>query len=230
MFKDPKKKYEVVRNAISYELANFMFNYFLMLRDATALLMQQGIIVDSKDSFFRGSSFGTWNDPQMPNTFSKYGDPVFETLLVKLLPVTSKITQQNLIPCCSYARIYKKGDELARHKDRPSCEVSCTVHLGGDPWAFFIDPSGESGVKKRIDIARVILKKKPPKGVSIMLKPGDMVIYYGQLVEHWREPFKGNIHGQAFMHYNDPDGLHGQQNLFDGRPVLGVPRLQYHQR
>ena len=71
MFKDSKKKYEVVRQAISYELANFIFNYFLLHRAATIFLMKQKIITDEE-----GTIWGTWNDPQVPNTFSKYGDGV----------------------------------------------------------------------------------------------------------------------------------------------------------
>ena len=56
--------------------------------------------------------FGTWTDKQIPNTYSHYADPVMETLLVKMLPVMAKETGLNLIPTYSYARIYKKGDEL----------------------------------------------------------------------------------------------------------------------
>jgi len=216
MFKDPKKKYEIVPNAVSYELANFLFNYLLMTRDASAFLMQQGMVQDQL-----GTPFGTFKDPQIPNTFSKYGDAGLETLLMKLLPITSKITQQNLIPCYAYGRVYKKGDQLLIHKDRPSCETSCTVNLGGEPWPIFMGLSGKRRSKKYIKGK----KKKPSKGISILLKPGDMLIYCGHHIEHWREPFKGNTHGQAFMHYNNKDGPYGLENLFDKRPMLGLPNV-----
>ena len=226
MFKDPKKKYEIVRGAISTELANFIFNYLLLHRNATAHLMEHGVIKDGRGS----GIWGTWKDPQIPNTFSKYGDPVIETLQMKLLPIMRKITERNLIPCYGYVRIYKKGDELVRHFDRESCETSCTLHLGGDPWKIFIDPSGKTGVKKIVNENKVVLKKKPPKGISLVMKPGDMLAYCGQVMEHWREPFKGNVHAQTFIHYNDQDGPHGRKNLFDGRPLMGIPKLQYFQR
>ena len=222
MFKDPKKKYELVQGAVSPELTNFIFNYFMLHREATAHLIKHGLIKDQ-----RGGLFGTWQDDQIPNTFARYGDPVFETLLMKLLPTMRKITQRNLIPCYAYGRLYKKGDELVRHFDRPSCEMSCTIHLGGSPWKIFMDPSGKSGVKKTINEHKVILKKKPPKGIFIILKPGDMLVYCGQAMEHWREPFKGDVHAQVFLHYNDQEGPHGQKNLFDGRRLLGMPKLQY---
>ena len=70
---------------------------------------------------------------KFPNTYSHYADNVKETLLVKMLPVMAKETGLELIPTYSYARIYKKGDILRRHKDRPSCEISTTLNLGGDP-------------------------------------------------------------------------------------------------
>jgi hypothetical protein len=220
MFKDPKKRYEIVRGAISKELANFIFNYLLLHRDATAHLIKYGVIQDKG----QGNFFGTWKEALIPNTFSKYGDPVIETLLMKLLPVMRKITQRNLIPCYGYVRVYKKGDELVRHFDRESCETSCTLHLGGDPWKIFIDPSGACGVKKIISASKVIVKKKPNKGISLVMKPGDMLAYCGQVMEHWREPFKGNVHAQTFLHYNDQDGPHGVKNLYDGRAMIGLPK------
>jgi hypothetical protein len=78
--------------------------------------------------------FGTWGDTQIPNTYSHYADPVMETLLVKMLPVMKQHTGLDLVPTYSYARAYKKGDTLHRHKDRPCCEISTTLNLGGDPW------------------------------------------------------------------------------------------------
>jgi hypothetical protein len=55
-----------------------------------------------------------------------------ETLLVKTLPVMKERTGLDLIPTYSYARVYEKGSILKRHKDRPSCEISTTLNLGGD--------------------------------------------------------------------------------------------------
>ena len=47
-----------------------------------------------------------------------------ETLMMKVLPKMEKETGLKLLPTYSYARTYKKGDILKRHKDRPSCEIS----------------------------------------------------------------------------------------------------------
>ena len=53
-----------------------------------------------------------------------------ETLLQYGLQGMRDITGLNLKPTYSYWRLYKTGDELKRHKDRPSCEVSTTLCLG----------------------------------------------------------------------------------------------------
>jgi hypothetical protein len=50
-----------------------------------------------------------------------------------------------LNPTYAYARIYKKGDILHRHKDRFSCEISTTLNLGGDDWPIFIEKDPKKG-------------------------------------------------------------------------------------
>ena len=134
-----------------------------------------------------------------------------------------KETGLDLIPTYTYARAYKKGDCLHRHKDRPSCEISTTVNLGGDPWPIFIDGTGADNV---IDERKNIVKPNAPAGTRVDLEVGDMLIYRGCELEHWREPFEGDGCGQVFLHYNDINGPYGTQSLFDGRPKLGIPKLQ----
>ena len=206
-------KYQIIKNALSYELSNFIFNYFLLKRDAVDFMYKNNIIHDN-------GLFGTWTDQQVPNTYSHYADMVMETLLVKMLPVMAKETGLNLIPTYSYARVYKKGDILKRHKDRPSCEISTTLNLGGDPWPIFIDDTGSNNV---IDEYKNIHKPNAPKGTKVLLEVGDMLVYSGCELEHWREPFNGNICGQVFLHYNHVNGPFADKNKFDGRPKLGIP-------
>ena len=206
--------YKVVKQAISYELANFLFNYFLLKREAVAHMYNNNITYDT-------GLLGTWTDKQVPNTYSHYADPVMETLLMKVLPKMQQETGLELIPTYSYARIYKHGDILKRHKDRPSCEISTTIHLGGDMWPIFIDGTGQDTV---IDEYKNIHKPNAPKGTEVLLDVGDMLVYSGCDLEHWREPFKGNTCGQVFLHYNHVNGPFAEKNKFDGRPLLGVQK------
>lgn len=189
-----QKKYQVIKNAISYELANFIFNYQLLRRDAVDYMYKNNITADN-------GHYGTWSDQQVPNVYSEYGDHVMETLLMKVLPIMKEETGLDLVPTYSYTRVYEKGSILKKHKDRPSCEISTTLHLGGDPWSIFID------------------------NTEITLGIGDMLVYSGCDLEHWREKFEGNICGQVFLHYNHVNGPFADKNIFDGRPMLGLPKV-----
>ena len=207
-------KYKIIKKAVSYELANFCYNYFLLKRDAVSFMYKNNITAESP-------ILGRWDDPQVPGAYSLYGDFVMETLLMKVLPVMKEKTGMDLIPTYSYARVYQTGSELKRHKDRPSCEISTTLNLGGDPWPIFIDPTGSNNV---IDEYKNIHKPGAPPGVEITLEPGDMLMYSGCELEHWRKPFQGKLCGQVFLHYNHANGRFAKSNLYDKRPMLGIPK------
>ena len=176
-----KNKYKVLRGAISKELASFVYSYFLKKRQVAKFLFDQKYISPFTEYW------GVWNDKQAPNTYSHYSDTAMETLLESLRVKMEKETGYKLNETYSYARIYKNGDVLHRHKDRYSCEVSTTLNLGGDPWPLYLDPTG----------------KKGQAGIKVDLAPGDMLIYSGCDLEHWREAFPGKDCGQVFLHYND---------------------------
>ena len=209
------KKYQVIREALSKELANFIFNYMMLQRDAVDWMMKNNK-VNPLNPFM-----GIRTDRQVPGAYSKYGDWVMETLLMYMIPIMKAKTGLKLIPTYSYTRLYEKGHILKRHKDRPSCEISTTLHLGGDPWPIFLDPSGQDFV---IDEFKQIHKPGAPKGVRVDLKIGDMLIYSGCDLEHWREPFQGTVCSQVFLHYNHADGPFATTNSLDKRPLLGVPK------
>ena len=183
--------YKVVKQAINYELANFLFNYFLLKRESVAHMYNTNMTYDT-------GILGTFTDKQVLNTYSIYGDPAFDTLLMKMLPVMKRETGLDVIPTYSYARIYSQDSFLKPHKDREECEISCSMFLGGTKWDFFIE-------NEKID-----------------LNIGDMVIYEGKEVEHWREPFKEESECvQAMLHYqreNNP-----LLNAFDGRGRIALP-------
>jgi hypothetical protein len=209
------KKYQVIRQALSKELANFIFNYMMLQRDAVDFMTKNNK-VNPANPFI-----GTRTDQQIPGAYSKYGDWAMDALLMYMIPIMKQRTGMELIPTYSYTRLYEKGNILKRHKDRPSCEISTTLHLGGDEWPIFLDPSGQNFV---IDEYKNIHKPGAPKGVQVDLKIGDMLIYSGCELEHWREPFQGTVCSQVFLHYNHANGPFAKTNLLDGRPLLGVPQ------
>ena len=214
-----KKKYTVLKNAISHDLAMFVYNYFLMKRRVTRTMRDARYISQFSEEW------GTWEDSQVPNTYSHYADVAMETLLLKVQPAMEKHTGLKLTPTYSYARIYKTGDVLHRHKDRFSCEISTTLNLGGDPWPIFLNPNPKAGNVSGPIGGKYGTQKyhaTNDKGVRINLKPGDMLIYSGCELEHWREEFQGTDCGQVFLHYNKVSKK-ADQNMFDKRQHLGLP-------
>ena len=156
---------------------------------------------------------------QIPNTYSQYANMAMETLLLKCQPGMEKATGLKLYPAYTYARIYKKGDELKRHKDRFSCEISTTMNLGGDDWPIYLEPDPTKGGEK----PGVGYVSDKTKGVKVDLKPGDMLVYSGCELEHWRAKFKGKECVQVFLHYNNCNTPGAKKNIFDKRPHLGLP-------
>ena len=213
MFK--KKKYTVIKQAISKDLAIFIANYFRM--------QKQVYDTCKADRYF--SPFETiigyyeGENEQIPNTYSQYANVAMETLMLKCQPIMEKTTGLKLDPNYTYARIYKKGDELKRHKDRFSCEISTTMNLGGDDWPIYLSPNENVGAPdgKNITVA------SKAKGIKVDLKPGDMLVYRGIELEHWREKFKGKKCVQVFFHYNNRETPGAKKNIFDKRPHLGLP-------
>jgi hypothetical protein len=208
------KKYTIIKEAISKDLANFVYNYFLIKRQVAKTLFETKTISPQE------TLFGTWNDSMIPNTYSHYGDVAMETLLLKLQPLMEKITKLKLNSNYAYARIYKKGDTLFRHKDRFSCEISTTMHLGGDNWPIFLEPDQSKG---ETNSKTGNYKPSKSKGVKVMLEPGDMLVYRGDLLEHWRDKFKGEDCAQVFLHYNNIKTSGAEKNIFDTRIHIGLP-------
>jgi hypothetical protein len=177
-----EKGYTVVRNAVNKELVDFITQYALF---------------DEMQDFTP--------DEQVPGAHVKYADPAMETLLLQLHPVIEQATGISVHPTYSFYRIYRPGDELVPHKDRPSCEVSITVSLGYDyqgkdySWPIYVN------------------------GTDCHLSVGDLVCYRGVDLEHWRTPFEapeGSWHVQAFLHYVDINGPYADYK-YDQRESIG---------
>lgn len=113
-------------------------------------------------------------------------DPLFESLLTLVQPIVEEQYGKPLLPTYSCWRTYGKGQNLHPHKDRPSCEVSVSLHIGSSndkyKWKFFVDEQ------------------------SFTTKPGECVLYKGMAQQHWRNDLEIDWHTQAFLHYVEKDG------------------------
>jgi hypothetical protein len=143
----------------------------------------------------------SYGDPQSPVSFSINFNPTCDALLKTLTPLIEQTVDKKLFPTYSFARIYYKGSYLHKHIDRPSCEYSITVCLDNNPrpWAIFMD------------------------GEEVILERGDIVVYKGCDVIHWREPLDYDTEvTQVFLHYVDQNGPYSEWK-YDKRSMLGEP-------
>ena len=190
--------YDVIEQAINPSLAFFVYNYFRLKKQTHKVLLDNGYIRKFNNLL------GTISDSQCPGAYAHYADNAMEILLLMLKPTIEKFTWLNLIETYSYARLSTKGNELKRHSDRISCEISATMNLGGDLWPIFVDPT----------------KQKNQKGVEVNLNAGDLLIYRGDKYSHWRNKFEGEACIQTFLHYNN---IESTKQKYDSRPHLGLP-------
>lgn len=188
-----QNKYAHVSNLVSPELTTFIYNY-LVIKACT------------------NREFSDSEDSSDENYIRKcYGDLNIETLSGFLVDKISSVTQKKLCPTYTYSRVYTHGEILKPHTDRPSCEYSITLNLGGDPWSIYM---GEMNKDNDLDNGYSI------KG-EILLKPGDGVVYMGEKLVHWRNRFEGDHCVQAFLHYIDMDGPHYPEWAYDKRKNIG---------
>jgi hypothetical protein len=175
--------YCIVPNVISNELRDFVTQYALF---------------DEMQDFNPG-------DSQTPHAHYKYADPATETLLLQLQTTVEEATGLTLYPTYSYFRVYRNGDDLKKHKDRVSCQISATLCFN-----YSYDDT-----KYQWPIIM--------NGEEVILSPGDMAIYLGNELPHWRTAldYDENVwQVQGFFHYVDVNGPHADFK-YDKRESIG---------
>jgi hypothetical protein len=203
-----KNKFVVIKKFINPDIVNIFYQY-------TILKVQQ---VDYKKlhypEHYNKDWDGKFGDPQIPNSYNCYGDLLMESVLTSSIQQMQAYTGMSLVPTYSYWRFYQQGDVLKKHRDRNSCEISATLCLGYNTenlkdsnyvWPICV----ESNLDPSTD------------HVAIDLSPGDLIIYKGCEIDHWRDAYQGLNHSQVFLHYNKEDNP--KNNLMDGRSILGIP-------
>jgi len=207
------KKYIVIKNIISKDVAKLYYDYLITKSKVCSTMMENRFV----NPFCK--DYGWFNDNQSMGAYCIYGDPLYDNMLIQLKDKIEKEIDLELTPMYTYARIYKRGMELKRHKDRGSCAISGTINLGGDPWPIYIDTNPENGsVNDKGKYA-----PGGEKGEEVLLEPGDCMLYSGCECEHWRDPMLyGDICGQVFIHYMDSKDVK-EGDDYDTRLGLGLP-------
>ena len=112
-----EKGFEVVRGFIPPFFAQYLRNYFDLLR--------------------KNDQIPNKGDAQVEKSLGIYGDPAFDMLMLMCLPAVEQVVGKKLLPTYTYARIYFNGAGLLPHLDREECEHSVSLSLGGEFNAFW---------------------------------------------------------------------------------------------
>ena len=162
-------------------------------------------------------------ESQVEGSTSRYWHPQYRAINSGIRMKLEKIIGRKLYNTYYYDRFYYPGQELTKHADRDACEISVSVHIstnleGKDAdWPFCIKtPDTYTDEKK----TTVLI---PGENRSLVLKPGDGLLYKGCERPHWREPMplprrrkrdillrkeqKEYYYHQIFFHYVLQDGI-----------------------
>lgn len=143
---------------------------------------------------------------QVCGSLARYNIPIYRDLHFLIKKELEKILEMDLYPTYFYDRFYFVGQQLKRHSDRPSCEVSVTLQISSNnpnnPWPIWFE--------------------RPDNSESyVLMSDGDAVVYKGCEREHWRDPLPSKYnkvqrilkkmkddtyHHQIFLHYVDANG------------------------
>jgi hypothetical protein len=196
--------FEIVKGALSKDICKLLAAEFRMSRDLALFLSSQDPQLKSPDSSNPSFPFG---DKMIDKSFSWYSPLCFEALSNTLIKdIVEKVIGETLYPTYSYARIYHNGAELKKHTDRASSEYAVTCCIDVDPnfpkWSFYVE-------------------QKDGTVLEIIQEPGDVLIYKGNYVPHWRNIYNGQEHINAFMFYVRAAGPRAELK-YDTRPLLGM--------
>jgi hypothetical protein len=188
----------------------FKQNGFLVVRN---YLDQIGLDLSLLQEYFylKFSCFKSSSSRLTPGSFNYYGDTLTETILKLSLNKFENYTGFNLLPSYSYTRLYVKGNKLTKHMDRSAAEISATM---------CVDISD----KEYPPTIYMSETNRDEDAIPLILNPGDLCLYHGSRMWHWRDRIKNDWMVQCFFHFIDADGESVQQ-IYDGRSGLGLPPI-----
>ena len=172
--------YDVIRDFFTHEQIDSLVQGLISSRDTR---YREAGVEDTEENKFR------FNDGMIPKSYSEYFPSFTESVLKDTLPRIEEHIGLTLFPVSTYARMYYNGATMYKHRDREACEISLTfpIKQGDDPWPIW-------------------LKSDDGTSVKVILQLGDILVYRGSDLFHWREAFNGNEQWQIMLHYVDANG------------------------
>ena len=192
---------------------------------------------DYKDAFFHREEETTNNSPKSSLGKSEgcYKFPPAVALHRWLRDNLRDVIDMELVETYSYTRTYDRGAYLKSHTDRPSCEVSATICLDyksddNTPWKIWVqndrnyidDAIHDQPSLFEISQKPVIGKRKGC--VAVSLEIGDVLLYQGPNIPHWRDTFLGDYSSHMFLHFINAN------SCMNGIPEFKQPKSAPNQR
>lgn len=116
-------------------------------------------------------------------------------LQVQLRDLISRIVGEPINPSVNYLSCYREGSFLKRHTDRAQCEFSASMLVDFSP-----EPEDLSDWPLHLE------GEDPAEAYQIDLGIGDMVVYKGRELVHYRNVLpEGRFSTSVFLHYVRPD-------------------------
>jgi hypothetical protein len=156
---------------------------------------------------------------QVEGSTSRYYYPPYKFAHSQIRLKLEEAIGKKLYNTYYYDRFYNPGQALTNHADRPACEISVTVHIGSNistPWPIWIKTPDTYSDDKKTEVV------SKGENRSVILNPGDGMIYKGCERPHWRDPMpteytktwygkklekEGLYYHQVFFHYVLADGI-----------------------
>lgn len=183
----------------------FEQNGYLKVSNITDVSKIESFMPPKKGQYnFHGKSRFTYIpvENQVKGSISRYSFPPYRSLFFDIKSKVENILNTKLEPTYYFDRFYFPGQELTKHIDRDSCEISVTLHVRTNAnisWPIYM---------KRPDVYddskyRNVLRKG--SDAAIYLNPGDAVIYKGCERPHWRLPMPGEKRNMIRRLFNKPE-------------------------
>ena len=195
-------RYVVLKDFIPKEIINMTMDTWRCIENDeeqyNAIFRPEDELTHSTPEEQRNKSHGAYNFPPAVG--------IHRYLKNKL----DSVIDLNLQETYSYSRKYVRGASLSAHTDRPSCEISLTFPLAyntddNTPWKIWLnneynwvnhnDRRGQKFIKKNTQDV------KPQRGISVDLEVGDVLLYQGPNIPHWRNTLMGDYSYHMFIHF-----------------------------
>jgi len=123
-------------------------------------------------------------DPQVPGSLSRHNHPQYRSIYNKVRKKLEDLLERRLSRTFYYDRYYFSGQELKKHLNSEQHEITVTIHISNnlkEEWPVWIKTSDTYTDKVKSAIL------VPGDERSIVLEPGDALVYKGCERPCWRD-------------------------------------------